>query len=111
MSVTATGARPYPDKWPRESATPLVERYHSAVRALAAEKFEASGLSWEQAVEQGALRIEKRICFKRNARRGVRIQSHQESAARFGAILIDNGNWNVPERLSEIGLGVEYPIE
>ena len=45
MSVTAQGARPYPDKWPRESATPLVERYHSAVRALAAEKFEASGLS------------------------------------------------------------------
>ena len=55
MSVTAKGARPYPDKWPRESATPLVERYHSAVRALAAEKFEASGLSWEEAVEQGAL--------------------------------------------------------
>lgn len=55
MSVTATGARPYPDKWPRESATPLVERYHGAVRALAAEKFEASGLSWEEAVERGAL--------------------------------------------------------
>ena len=55
MSVTAQGARPYPDKWPRESATPLVERYHSAVRALAAEKFQASGLSWEEAVEQGAL--------------------------------------------------------
>jgi len=55
VSVTAQGARPYPDKWARESATPLVERYHSAVRALAAEKFEASGLSWEEAVEQGAL--------------------------------------------------------
>jgi hypothetical protein len=55
VSVTAQGARPYPDKWARESATPLVERYHSAVRALAAEKFERSGLSWEAAVEGGAL--------------------------------------------------------
>ena len=55
MSVTATGARPFPDKWPRESATPLVERYHSAVRALAAEKFAASGMSWEEAVAAGVL--------------------------------------------------------
>ena len=55
MSITAQGAGPYPDKWARESATPLVERYHSAVRALAAEKFERSGLSWEAAVEGGAL--------------------------------------------------------
>ena len=55
MTVKTEGARPYPDKWPRESATPLVERYHSAVRALAAEKFEQSGMSWEQAVEAGAL--------------------------------------------------------
>ena len=53
MSVTAQGARPYPDKWARESATPLVERYHSAVRALAAEKFEPAGCSWEEAVEAG----------------------------------------------------------
>jgi hypothetical protein len=55
VTVKTEGARPYPDKWPRESATPLVERYHSAVRALAAEKLEASGLSWEEAVEQGVL--------------------------------------------------------
>jgi phosphohistidine swiveling domain-containing protein len=55
VTVQAQGVSPYPDKWARESATPLVERYHSAVRALAAEKFEASGLSWEQAVEQGVL--------------------------------------------------------
>jgi phosphohistidine swiveling domain-containing protein len=55
VTVKIEGARPYPDKWPRESATPLVERYHSAVRALAAEKFERSGMSWEEAVEAGAL--------------------------------------------------------
>lgn len=55
MSETVAAARPYPDKWPRESATPLVERYHSAIRALAAEKFEASGKSWEEAVESGVL--------------------------------------------------------
>jgi phosphohistidine swiveling domain-containing protein len=55
LTVTTEGAKPYPDKWARESATPLVEKYHSAVRALAAQKFEASGLSWEKAVEAGAL--------------------------------------------------------
>lgn len=55
MSETVAAARPYPDKWPRESATPLVERYHAAVRALAAEKFEASGKTWEEAVESGVL--------------------------------------------------------
>ncbi|MFN8216016.1 MAG: hypothetical protein U0R71_05410 [Solirubrobacterales bacterium] len=54
-TTTETAARPYPDKWPRESATPLVERYHSAVRALAAEKLAASGKSWEEAVEAGVL--------------------------------------------------------
>ncbi|MGE5407230.1 MAG: hypothetical protein ACM3NV_01310, partial [Syntrophothermus sp.] len=53
--TTDTAARPYPDQWPRESATPLVERYHSAVRALAAEKFAASGKTWEEAVESGVL--------------------------------------------------------
>jgi hypothetical protein len=52
---TEAAARPYPDQWPRESATPVVERYHSAVRALAAEKLAASELSWEQAVEEGVL--------------------------------------------------------
>jgi phosphohistidine swiveling domain-containing protein len=55
VTVKTGGARPYPDKWSRESATPLVERYHSAVRALAAEKFERSGMSWEEAVEAGVL--------------------------------------------------------
>ena len=55
MTVKQEGARPYPDKWSRESATPLVERYHSAVRALAAEKFASSGMSWEEAVAAGVL--------------------------------------------------------
>ncbi len=55
MTVKSQGVSPYPDKWAREAATPLVERYHSAVRALAAEKFERSGKSWEEAVEAGVL--------------------------------------------------------
>jgi hypothetical protein len=55
VSDTDTAARPYPDIWPRESATPLVERYHSAIRALVAERFEQSGKSWEEAVESGIL--------------------------------------------------------
>jgi hypothetical protein len=54
-TTTETAARPYPDQWPRESATPLVERYHSAVRALAAAKLAASGMAWEEAVRAGAL--------------------------------------------------------
>lgn len=54
-TTTETAARPYPDQWPRESATPVVERYHSAVRALAARKLADSGMSWEEAVEAGAL--------------------------------------------------------
>jgi phosphohistidine swiveling domain-containing protein len=55
VSETVTAARPYPDQWPRESATPVVERYHAAVRALAAQKFAESGKSWEEAVEAGVL--------------------------------------------------------
>lgn len=49
MSDSNPAARPYPDKWPRESATPTVEKYHSAIRALVAERLAASGKSWEQA--------------------------------------------------------------
>jgi phosphohistidine swiveling domain-containing protein len=55
VSETEAAARPYPDQWSRESATPVVERYHSAVRALVAERFAASGKSWEEAVESGVL--------------------------------------------------------
>lgn len=55
MSDSDPAARPYPDTWARESATPVVERYHSAVRALVAERFAASGKTWEQAVEDRSL--------------------------------------------------------
>lgn len=55
MSDSDAAARPYPDVWARESATPVVERYHSAIRALVAERFAAGGKSWEEAVESGAL--------------------------------------------------------
>jgi phosphohistidine swiveling domain-containing protein len=55
VSDSGAAARPYPDIWARESATPVVERYHSAVRALVAERFAASGKTWEEAVEQRLL--------------------------------------------------------
>lgn len=55
MSESDAAARPYPDIWAVESATPTVENYHAAVRALVAERFAASGKSWEQAVEDGDL--------------------------------------------------------
>ena len=55
MSDANGAARPYPDQWARESATPVVERYHSAVRALVAERFAASGKTWEEAVESRIL--------------------------------------------------------
>jgi phosphohistidine swiveling domain-containing protein len=50
VSDSNTAARPYPDKWARESATPTVEKYHSAIRALVAERLAASGKPWEEAV-------------------------------------------------------------
>jgi hypothetical protein len=58
--VTTTEAtRPYPDKWARESATPTVEAYHSAVRKLVAERFAATGKSWEEAVQDPSLELTK----------------------------------------------------
>jgi phosphohistidine swiveling domain-containing protein len=57
VSDTATAARPYPDKWARESATPIVEAYHTAIRALVAERLAASGKSWEEAVSDPALEL------------------------------------------------------
>ena len=55
MSESDAAARPYPDIWARESETPVVENYHAAIRALVAERFAASGKSWEQAVRDGDL--------------------------------------------------------
>lgn len=46
----ATGEN-YPDKWPRQAQTPIVERYHKAVRALVGERLRQSGQRpWEEAV-------------------------------------------------------------
>jgi hypothetical protein len=50
----APATTPYPDKWPRQSETPLVERYHTAIRQLVAERFAASGKSWEEFVQDPA---------------------------------------------------------
>jgi len=57
VTDTATATRPYPDKWARESALPIVEKYHSAVRSLVAERLAASGKSWEEAVEDPSLEL------------------------------------------------------
>ena len=57
MTDSATATRPYPDKWARESATPTVEAYHSAVRKLVAERFAASGKSWEEAVQDPSFEL------------------------------------------------------
>jgi hypothetical protein len=57
VSQSAPAARPYPDRWARESATPTVESYHSAIRALVAERLAASGKSWEEAVQDESLEL------------------------------------------------------
>jgi hypothetical protein len=57
VSETATASRPFPDKWPRESATPTVEAYHTAIRKLVAERLQASGKSWEEAVQDESLEL------------------------------------------------------
>jgi hypothetical protein len=57
MSTTAEsapGTAPSPDKWPRASATPTVEHFHTAIRRLVAERFTASGKSWEEFVHDPA---------------------------------------------------------
>jgi hypothetical protein len=48
---------PHPDKWPRASATPIVEHYHTAIRRLVAERFAASGKSWEEVVHDPACEL------------------------------------------------------
>ena len=60
MTDTATpaaGTAPYPDKWARESATPTVEAFHTAIRKLVAERFAASGKSWEEVVHDPAFEL------------------------------------------------------
>jgi hypothetical protein len=46
-----------PDVWPKPSATPVVEEFHSRIRKLAAERFAASGKSWEDAVHDPSLQL------------------------------------------------------
>jgi hypothetical protein len=46
-----------PDAWPKASGTPVVEEFHTRIRALAAERFAASGKSWEEAVHDPALQL------------------------------------------------------
>lgn len=56
-AVTEQAVRPYPDKWSRASATPTVEAFHSAIRKLVAERFAASGKSWEEVVHDPELAL------------------------------------------------------
>jgi hypothetical protein len=62
--VTDTSAPPttteqgaVPDKWGGKAMTPTVEFFHSAVRELVAERFAASGKSWEEAVGDPAMEL------------------------------------------------------
>jgi len=45
------------DKWGGRAMTPTVEFFHSAVRRLVAERFAASGKSWEEAVADPDLEL------------------------------------------------------
>src|SRR5205085_1832827 len=50
-------AAPFTDKWARASATPTVEAYHTAIRKLVAERFAASGKTWEEFVHDPELAL------------------------------------------------------
>ena len=88
VSDSNPAARPYPDKWARESATPTVEHYHSAIRALVAERFAASGKSWEEAVLDPELAL-TREDFEQveadAARRGLQLRRLGDDLAEGGA--------------------------
>lgn len=45
------------DKWGKAAMSPTVEHFHSAVRALVAERFAASGKTWEEAVHDPAFEL------------------------------------------------------
>jgi hypothetical protein len=53
----ATEAGAIPDKWGGPAMTTTVETFHSAIRKLVAERFAASGKSWEDAVTDQALEL------------------------------------------------------
>jgi hypothetical protein len=50
VDPAAPATAPYADAWPRESATPTVEAYHTAIRKLVAERLAASGKPWNEVV-------------------------------------------------------------
>ena len=54
---TTTEQGAVPDKWGGKAMTPTVEFFHSAVRRLVAERFAASGKSWEEAVGDPAMEL------------------------------------------------------
>lgn len=45
------------DKWGKPAMSEVLEFYHSAIRKLVAEKFAASGKSWQEAVQDPALEL------------------------------------------------------
>lgn len=47
----------YRDAWPSAAKAPTVAAFHGAVRKLAAERFAASGKSWEEAVHDRSLQL------------------------------------------------------
>jgi hypothetical protein len=53
-AVAPTRDESFPDKWPRSSQTEIVERYHSEIRKLVAERFAAGGKAWEEVVHDPA---------------------------------------------------------
>lgn len=46
-----------PDKWGDTATMPTVQHFHSAIRDLVAERFAASGKTWEEAVADPALEL------------------------------------------------------
>lgn len=56
-ATSAPPKAPYSDKWARESATPTVEAFHTAIRALVAERFAASGKRWEDCVHDPSFEL------------------------------------------------------
>ena len=50
-------SEPFADKWPRVSQTEIVERYNTAIRAIVAERFAASGRAWEEVVHDPAVEL------------------------------------------------------
>jgi hypothetical protein len=53
--MTETAA--FQDAWPKPSATPVVEAYHTAIRKLAADRLGADGRRWEDVVHGPAFQL------------------------------------------------------